>query len=134
MKLSLERKSHFVNDEKEQFRETHQLDRANCLLMLADLYRKQDKYVEAEPQYLQALSIYEQEVEADHPLMATSLNALAFLYHQQRKNVEAEPLYLRALAMREHRLGTHHLDTAISLNNLAACYLEQGKVAEAEPF
>ena len=44
---------------------------------LAELYRTQGKYEEAEPLYQRALIIYEQVLGADHPNTALSLNNLA---------------------------------------------------------
>jgi tetratricopeptide (TPR) repeat protein len=78
--------------------------------------------------------IYEQQLGAQHPDTALSLNNLAALYHSQGKYTEAEPLFKQALAIREQRLGPQHPDTAQSLNNLAGLYQAQGKYAEAEPL
>ena len=76
--------------------------------------------------------IREQQLGADHPSVATSLNNLALLYRSQGKYSEAEPLYLRSLEIRERELGADHPDVATSLNNLAALYKLQGKYSEAE--
>ena len=92
------------------------------------------RYAEAEPLYVRALAIYEQELGGEHPDTATTLNNLAGLYRSQGKYAEAEPLYMRALAIREQELGGEHPDTATSLNNLALLYANQGKYAEAEPL
>ena len=94
----------------------------------------QGKYAEAEPLYVRALAISEQQLGADHPDTATSFHNLAGLYHTQGKYAEAEPLYQRALAIREQQLGADHPDTAQSLNNLALLYQAQGKYTEAEPL
>jgi len=47
---------------------------------LASLYQSQGRYSEAEPLYGRSLSIREQQLGADHPDVATSLNNLAALY------------------------------------------------------
>ena len=99
---------------------------------LAELYRNQGKYDEAEPLYQRALAIREKSLGSDHPDVATSLNNLAVLYSDQGRYDEAEPLYQRALAIREKSLGADHPDVATSLNNLAQLYHDQGKHAEAE--
>ncbi len=78
------------------------------------------KYEQAEPLYQRALAIAEQQLGAEHPDTAISLNNLAALYHEQGKYEQAEPLYQRALA--------------IDLNNLAAIYRAQGKYEQAEPL
>jgi tetratricopeptide (TPR) repeat protein len=86
----------------------------------------QGKYGEAEPLYVRALAISEQQLGPDHPQTATSLNNLAGLYNNQGKYEEAEPLYVRALAISEQQLGPDHPETATSLNNLAPLYKNQG--------
>lgn len=107
---------------------------ATSLNELASLYYSQGRYAEAEPLYLQALSIREQTLGHDHPDGATSLNNLALLYKSQGRYAEAEPLYLQALSIREQTLGYNHPDVANSLNNLANLYKSQGRYAKAEPL
>ena len=104
------------------------------LAYLAILYKDQGKYSEAEPLYLRSLEIYERQLGADHPDVATNLNNLAALYRAQGKYSEAEPLYLRSLEIRERQLGEDHPNVAQSLNNLALLYDSQGKYSEAEPL
>ena len=58
---------------------------------LAELYRAQGKYAEAEPLYKRALGIREKALGPDHPDVATGLNNLAELYRVQGKYAEAEP-------------------------------------------
>jgi tetratricopeptide (TPR) repeat protein len=107
---------------------------ATSLSYLAELYRSQGRYAEAEPLYRRALQITEQQLGAEHPDTATSLNNLAGLYRSQGRYAEAEPLYRRALQITEQQLGAEHPDTATSLNNLAGLYRSQGRYAEAEPL
>jgi tetratricopeptide (TPR) repeat protein len=90
------------------------------------------QYREAEPMYLQALSIREKALGLEHPDVATSFNNLAALYYSQGKYAEAEPLLVRALGIREKVFGSEHPDVATSFNNLAAIYDNQGKYAEAK--
>ncbi len=68
---------------------------------LAELYRAQGKYAEAEPLYKRALAIRENALGPHHQDVATSLNNLALLYRAQGRHAEAEPLYKRSLAIRE---------------------------------
>jgi tetratricopeptide (TPR) repeat protein len=75
---------------------------------LADLYRAQGRYADAEPLYKRSLAIREKALGADHPDVATSLNNLANLYRAQGRYADAEPLYKRALAIRERVLGPDH--------------------------
>jgi tetratricopeptide (TPR) repeat protein/nucleoside phosphorylase len=106
---------------------------AASMLNRAGLYlQKHASYTMAEPLYVRALAIYEQQLGAMHPYTAQSLNNLAMLYYTQGKYAEAEPLLKRALAIHEQQLGAIHPDTAQSLSNLAVLYYTQGKYAEAE--
>jgi tetratricopeptide (TPR) repeat protein len=90
-------------------------DVATSLNNLADLYRKQGRYPEAEPLFLRSLSIKEKQLGADHPSVATSLNNLAFLYNAQGNYVEAKTLSQRALTILQQKLGDHHPHTQKSL-------------------
>jgi tetratricopeptide (TPR) repeat protein len=109
-------------------------DVAISLNNLAELYRNQGRYAEAEPLYQRSLAIKEKTLGKDHPGVATSLNNLAGLYDRQRKYAQAELLYQRSLAIFEKALGKDHPDVATSMNNLAELYDRQRKYAQAEPL
>ncbi len=118
----------------EQQRGPEHLDVAYPLHGLAELYRKQGRYAEAEPVFLRELQITEQQLGPEHPEVAYALTGLADLYSEQNQYAEAEPLYQRALSIREQRLGPKHLLIASPLHGLATLYLKQGKYAEGEPL
>ncbi len=107
---------------------------ATGLNSLAELYRAQGRYVEAEPLYQRSLEILEKTLGTEHRNVATGLNNLAILYYAQGRYVDAEPLFKRSLEIREKALGPEHPDVATSLNNLAALYNAQGRYADAEPL
>jgi tetratricopeptide (TPR) repeat protein len=65
---------------------------ASLYLSLGDAYEENIQYNQAEIAYRTALDLYEQQLGADHPSVATSLNSLALLYQSQGKYSEAEPL------------------------------------------
>ncbi len=98
---------------------------------LAELYRNQGKYAEAEPLYQRSLAIDEKALGPNHPGVATDLNNLAELYRTQGKYAEAEPLYQRALAIYEKALGPEHPNVATSLENYADLLREMGRNEEA---
>ena len=75
------------------------------------------RYPEAKPLYVRSLSIREQQLGADHPDTATSLNNLATLYHEMGRHPEAEPLYLEALEICFNRLGKNHRQTQTVWSN-----------------
>ena len=78
---------------------------ATSLNNLAELYRLQGKYIEAEPLHQRSLAIMEKALGPEHPDVAVSLNNLGLLYKAQGKYAEAEPLYQRALAISERLWG-----------------------------
>jgi Tfp pilus assembly protein PilF len=87
-----------------------------------------------QPLLQQALSIREQQLGAEHPDTAQSLNDLAELYIRQKKYTEAEPLLKRALAIREQQVELIYPDAALTLNNLGTLYRAQGNYDAAEPL
>jgi tetratricopeptide (TPR) repeat protein len=106
-------------------------DYATALNNLANVYRFQGKYAEAEELHLCALAIKEKALGPSHPAVASSLNNLAVVYQDQGNYAEAAELYQSALAIEEKALGPSHPDIAASLDNLANVYMFQGKYAEA---
>ena len=93
---------------------------------MAEVYRAQGRYSEAEPLYKRSLLIIEEQLGADHPDTATSLNNLALLYDNMGRYSEAEPLYKRALTIAEAVLGSEHPTTVIFRNNYEALRKKTG--------
>jgi hypothetical protein len=60
----------------------------------------------------------EQQLRADHPHVANSLNNLAGLYYLQGRYSEAEPLLVRSLAIFEKALPANHPYLAMVRGNL----------------
>jgi tetratricopeptide (TPR) repeat protein len=107
---------------------------AESLNNLAEVYRNQGRYGDAEPLYQRSLAILEQAVGRDHPDVGRVLDNLALAYHQQERYAEIEPFYKRSLAIYEKAYGPDHPRVASALNNLAKLYNRQGRYAEAEPL
>ena len=82
------------------------------------------RYPEAEPLLVRSLSIYEQQLGADHPDTALSLNSLALLYESMGRYAEAEPLYVRSLKILFNRLGDNHPNTQTVWSNFIYCLRE----------
>ena len=78
---------------------------ATSLNGLADLYREQGKFAEAEALHRQALEMQRKLLGEEHPEVATSLNHLAVVLQHQGKLAEAEQLYRQALEMQRKQLG-----------------------------
>src|SRR5215470_7608876 len=102
-----------------------------ALSNLADVYRVQGRYGEAQDLYARALAIRERALGANNPTLAVTLNSLGIVMRRQGKFGEAEDVLKRALALRQQALGPAHPDVAQTLNNLAAVYNDQGRHAEA---
>jgi esterase/lipase superfamily enzyme len=72
---------------------------AKSLNNLAELYRQQGRYAQAEPLMQRALATRERALGPDHSDVGTALTNLAGLYRTQGRTAEAEPLFERALAI-----------------------------------
>ena len=101
---------------------------------MAELYRAEGRYTEAELLFKRALALYEKASGPDHPDVSLPLSNIAGLYGDQGRYVEAEALYRRALAIREKAFGPDHPTIGIVLSNLAELYRTQGRYDEAEPL
>ena len=99
---------------------------------LAEFYRIQGQYAQAEPLYKRSLVIFEKSLGPDDPKVAVILNNLALLYSTQGQYAQAESLYKRSLEIYEKAFGPDDPNVAMSLNNLAALYSTQGQYAQAE--
>jgi len=84
---------------------------------LAEIYREQGKYEEAELMYKRELEIREKALGSGHPDVAASLNNLGSLYQAQGKFANAAPLYHRAIEIAEKSLGEEHPDFLKYLKN-----------------
>jgi tetratricopeptide (TPR) repeat protein len=60
---------------------------------LADLYRTQGRYTQAEPFYMRALAVREKAFRSDPLNVAESLHILGDFYHTQGVSAQAEPFY-----------------------------------------
>ncbi len=96
----------------------------DCLNALAELYRIQGRFLEAEPIYQRALAL------ADRPgmgsVLSQVLNNLATLYDTEGQHAQAELIYKRAL-----EIGGGNY---VTKNNLAYLYVTAGRYSLAEPL
>jgi len=99
---------------------------------LAEIYRAEGKYAEAEPLLEQALKATEQREGPDHLNVAASLNNLALLYYCETKYAAAEPLYKRALQIREKNLGRGDPAVLQTMQFYAALLRQEGRTTEAD--
>lgn len=107
---------------------------ATSLAWLAELYRVQRRFDEAERLIRRTISLDEKYRGPEHTDLAMSLESLALLFHTQNRQREMEPVLKRALSIYERALGPMHPRVASSLNNLASLYRSIGRTDEAEPL
>lgn len=101
---------------------------------LAEMYRIQGKFEEAE-RYLQwSLGIEEERYGPGHPQVAARLNNLAANYRARGMYEQAEPLYKRTLNNWEKRLGPDNSLVLFALENYADILRKLHRDKEAEHF
>ncbi len=75
-------------------------DFATDLNNVAELYRAQGDYAEAEPLYKRSLAIREKALGPEHPNVVTTLEDYAALLRKMGRDDEAEKMEARAQAIR----------------------------------
>ncbi len=76
---------------------------ATSLNNLAQLYRAQGKFTEADPLSQRALAIIEKALGPEHPNVAAVLENYAALLHKLNRDAEADKMEARAQAIRAKR-------------------------------
>jgi len=79
---------------------------------LGDLYLKQEKFVQAEEMYYQALSIDQKIFGNAHLVVASDLGQLATLNYEQNRFDEALSLRKEEMSILQKMWGEQHLDVA----------------------
>jgi len=116
---------------------------------LAEIYRLQGRYAEAEPLFRRAIEIDELCLHDKRDIaprrsrpgiaygdpkldLSVDLNNLALLYTSLGRFREAESFFKKSIALCEEVTGPEDPEMAITLHNLAALYRDQGRDTEAE--
>ena len=107
-------------------------DVGQTLNNLANVYRDQGKYGEAEGLHKRALVDQGKGTRHKPSRRGRDPQQPGCVYRTQGKYGEAEELHKRALAIKEQAFGEGHPDVASTLTNLANLYRDQGKYGEAE--
>lgn len=107
---------------------------ARALVDLAELYRGQARFGEAEVLFQRAIALIESLQGDAHRLLVRPLNSLALVYRAQGAYAQAEPLAARALTIAERMHGSDHPATASVVGNLLTIYLAQGRYGDAGPL
>jgi tetratricopeptide (TPR) repeat protein/CHAT domain-containing protein len=107
---------------------------AETFTNLADVYKAQGKYADAEAPLRRALQIREKNSGENSNPVVLALNNLAAVLNSEGKFPEAEPLFRRAITIQQKLLGADNPKLAGPLSNLASLYVDQGQYAEAGPL
>jgi len=108
------------------------LDRTYPLSLLADLYRETGRYREAEPLFLKAKAIFENEAETESEHYRRCISGLGDVYRATARTEEAEELYRRALASARRDLFEGDPVLGSYLGRLAGLLARTGRRDEAE--
>jgi len=99
---------------------------------LANLYRDERRFSEAERLYHEALSLNEARLHPNHPRIAKNLDDLACCHRELGRYEEARPLFERALAIWEANGGDENANTAVTSFNYANLCGDVGDYERAE--
>ncbi len=102
------------------------------LYQLAEIYRIQSKFVEAELVLKRTLEIDEELLGPKHPNVAFGLNNLASNYRVRGRYEEAEALLEKALKILEESLGREHALVGNILEHYVHLLKKMDRSAEAE--
>jgi tetratricopeptide (TPR) repeat protein len=105
---------------------------ALTLTDLACLYQREDRYLEAERFFRQALEIDQKLLSADDSELAAAYSNLGAIYQITGKYDLAAPLHERALAIHEKRFGSNNAAVALDLANIGALKHLQARYSESE--
>jgi Tfp pilus assembly protein PilF len=106
--------------------------RAAALNNLAQVRRFQQRYVEAEQHYREALGIWEAALGPKHPDTARGMLNLAALHHERGREKLAEDLYRRAAAVFAATYGDNHELTLIARAELAEVLRAERRYSESK--
>jgi tetratricopeptide (TPR) repeat protein len=105
---------------------------ANALDTVAEQYRVEKRYAQAEEAYKQALALKERTGGTADPDYSSNLEKLAQFYTAQGNYVQAEQLLKRSISLKEKRSGQNNV--AEAYKSLADVYKLQGNLAEYELY
>src|SRR5262249_14625853 len=102
------------------------------LQQLADCYRFQKRYADAEKAYLNLIYQVKEMDGVESPLMVLAFNNLADLYREEEKHSEAEKCLESSVTVMEKGLGPNDPMRLVILRALAGVKQVLGKTSEAE--
>ena len=98
---------------------------------LAALYKRQDRYADAEALYQRVVDLRRKRLGPAHPEVALAMNNLAEVFRIQGRYSEARNLLQRGIRILDQS-DSHGSDIAVLLNNLAVLDRNAGRYDDAE--
>jgi len=105
---------------------------ANLLGLIAEVYTKLNEYEKAMEFFLEADAMFKNQIGTENEYYATHLSNLASLYQTLSSFEKTEKLYLEARNIYEKVVGKNHIYYAIINSNLGLLYTDMGYFKEAE--
>jgi tetratricopeptide (TPR) repeat protein len=99
---------------------------------LAELLRRQGKYVLAEMLFRQTVESESRVLGSEHPDTLKTMNGLGVALWRQDKYDEAEKIHCQTLQIQRRVLGEDHIDTLRSWTNVGTVLWAQGRIPAAE--
>ncbi|HJT87469.1 MAG TPA: tetratricopeptide repeat protein [Bryobacteraceae bacterium] len=106
--------------------------RADILNNLAQIYRFEGKYAEAEARYREAIDLWRKAFGPRNPDAAKGMLNLAALYHERGREAGAEDLYRGAAVIFQAAYGENHPLTLVARDELAEVLRAEGRFSESE--
>jgi eukaryotic-like serine/threonine-protein kinase len=106
--------------------------RLTTIANLAQLYKDQAKYSQAEQLYNEVLKAAPAVFGAEHPSTLVLMNNLAQVYLDEGRLAEAESLQRKVADADSRILGAEHPYTLADRGNMARIYRDEGKYREAD--
>ncbi len=107
-------------------------EHATTLNNMANVFKDQHKYEQAEPLYKQVIGIYERATGADSEFVAMGHHNLASLYAEMGRNKEAAAHFKLSLAAGEKALGQDNSHVIDTISKLASIEDKLGNRDEAK--
>lgn len=111
------------------------LPAARSMVELANAYREGSKPEKAEPLYIEALKVADENKATDPALLSATLTGLGRLYADKKRFPQAERLLTRALSLAGSPASP--VPDALrlaALSSLAGLFMEQAQYGKAEPL
>jgi CHAT domain-containing protein/Tfp pilus assembly protein PilF len=123
-----------LNEWKSKFGSEHP-NVGNTLRIIADTYRKMNRWEESEKLYIEAITILEKAPDSIYIhtyRLGTAIRQFGWFYFVQSRYFDAEICWLREKDTWERFFGSEHFRSLDCLSNLFQVYIHTGQYSKAE--